>query len=435
MTVFRRRRPDGKDRVYSYEFVYQGERYRGSTGQLDKEGATKWELKEKERIRRVVAGLEAPATVEGIRFQEWAETYFDIRSREVKRTDRLDFLLRCVLRFWGAKPSKKDDIPIDETAPYHDLRMTDVIADPYWIERFEQWLREPDGQKRIRSPQTRNHYRSCVSQMFVLASEHTFARTTGVTVNPFVSIRREKTRRRTVTITPDDLRRVLAHASYHVRLAMAIGLLAPTMRYQSILSLRWDQLNKDWTQITVEDHKTVGDTGAPQFVPVSAQLREVLTAAKARAPRRSTRIVLYRGRPVDDINGGVKAAVLAAGVKYGRRDGFTFHSLRHTASSVLNGIGVNAFVVRDLMGHADIATTADYTHLVPPVVTAAAEQLSSVFSVADVVADPRTRAARPGGENGGDSIGKSKTLPAKRAKKPTHKRPRKMALTRTKRTA
>jgi integrase len=422
MTVFRRRRPDGKDRVWSYEFMLRGERYRGSTGQLDKESATKWEIKEKERIRRVLAGLEAPAATEGIRFQEWAEKYFEIRSREVRRPERVDYLLRCVLRFWGAKPAKSDGIPIDETAPYHDLRMTDVIADPYWIERFEQWLREPDGQGRTRTAQTRNHYRSCVSQMFIVASERTYARTTGVTLNPFVSIRREKTRRRTVTIDPADLRRVLTHASYHVRLAMAIGLLAPTLRYTSILSLRWDQLNKDWTQITIDDHKTVDDTGGPQFVPVSAQLREVLTAAKARAPRRSKYIVLYRGRPVGDINGGVKAAVIAAGVKYGRRDGFTFHSLRHTASSVLNGIGVNAFVVRDLLGHADVMTTAGYTHLVPPVVTAAAEQLSSVFSVADLVADPRTRASRDGGGNGGDSIASAPKIPAKRANTAPRKR-------------
>jgi integrase len=421
MTVFRRRRPDGKDRVYSYEFIYQGQRYRGSTGQLDKEGATKWEIGEKERVRRVAGGLEAPRAVSGMPFQEWAEKYYEIRSREVRRPERVDLLLRCVLRFWGAKPSKEDDIPIDETAPYHDLRMTDVIADPYWIERFEQWLREPDGQGRVRSAQTRNHYRSCVSQMFVVASEHTFAKTTGVTVNPFVSIRREKTRRRTVTIDPDDLRRVLTHASYHIRLAMAIGLLAPTMRYSSILALRWDQLNKDWTQITLEEHKTMDETGGPQFIPVSAQLREVLTAAKARAPRRSKHIVLYRGRPVGDINGGVKAAVVAAKVKYGRRDGFTFHSLRHTASSVLNGIGVNAFVVRDLLGHADVMTTAGYTHLVPPVVTAAAEQLSSVFSVADLVADPRTRASRTGGGNGGDSIGAAMKSPAKSSKKQTRK--------------
>lgn len=431
MSVFRRRRPDGKDRVYSYEFSVQGQRYRGSTGQVDKVGATKWELKEKERVRRVAAGLEAPAAVEGMRFQEWAEQYYEIRSREVRRTDRLDYLLRCVLRFWGAKPSKGDDIPIDEKAPYHDLRMTDVIADPYWIERFEQWLREPDGQGRIRSAQTRNHYRSCVSQMFVVASERTFAKTTGVTVNPFVSIRREKTRRRTVTIDPEGLRRILSHASYHVRLAMAIGLLAPTMRYSSILALRWDQLNKDWTQITLEEHKTMDDMDGPQFIPVSAQLREVLTAAKARAPRRSTHVVLYRGKPVGDINGGVKAAVIAAKVKYGRRDGFTFHSLRHTASSVLNGIGVNAFVVRDLLGHADVMTTAGYTHLVPPVVTAAAEQLSSLFNVADLVAVKRTRASRTGGGNGGDSIGIGKEIPAKSAKTVKRKPARKGLLTRS----
>lgn len=55
MTVFRLRRPSGKDRVDSCEFVYAGERYRGSTGQLDKEAAMKWELRETGAARWAMA--------------------------------------------------------------------------------------------------------------------------------------------------------------------------------------------------------------------------------------------------------------------------------------------------------------------------------------------------------------------------------------------
>jgi len=436
MTVFRRRRPDGKDRVYSYEFVYQGLRYRGSTGQLDKEAATKWELAEKERVRRVAGGLEAPKAVEGMRFQEWAEEYFEIKSREVRRPDRLELILRCVLRFWGAKPAEDGDVAIDPTAPYHDLRMTDVVRDPYWLERFEQWLRETDPTtgKPVRSPQTRNHYRSGVSQMFAVASRYSYQKLTGVTSNPFATVPREKRRKRTVTITPSDLRKLLSHASSHVRLALAIGALAPTMRYASILSLRWDQLNKDWTQITVHDHKTQDTSHGPQIVPVSEQLRTILKHTKLNARHRSKYVVTYRGKRVSSIRDGVRAAALAAKVKYGRGDGFTFHSLRHTAPSLLSGHGVNAFVLRDLLGHADVATTGDYTHIVDPMVAQAAETLSSLLPVSDVVTASRLRAKRPkrGGENGGDSRKGAKKKPSKTARATLHARTQKQQRTRVK---
>lgn len=408
MTVFRRRRAGTRDRVFSYEFVYAGQRYRGSTGQLTKDDAEVWEREEKKRVRRVVAGLEVDRPVEGIKFQEWAEQYFEIKSREVTSHDRLEFLIRCVLRFFGAKPDPKTSA-IDPTAPYHDLRLTDVVRERYWVERFEQWLREPDAQGRIRSPQTRNHYRSGVSGMYEVACRPTFQGVTGVSVNPFAGIQREKRRKRRVTISPSDFRALLTHASYHVRLALSIGALAPTLRYASVLSLQWSQISKDWTYIRVDEHKTDDITDAPQMVPVSSQLREILQHAKARAPRKSKYVVTYRGKRLKSIRDGVRAAALQAGIKYGRGEGFTFHYLRHTAPTVLSGLGVNAFVLRDLMGHADITMTAEYTHAVTPVVAAAAEQLSGMFQVTDLVTAQRTRARRQsGGDFGGDSIRRPK---------------------------
>ena len=52
---------------------------------------------------------------------------------------------------------------------------------------------------------------------------------------------RDRPGRRTVILTPAELRTFLSVASYHVRLAVAIGALAPKLRLGNILALRWDR--------------------------------------------------------------------------------------------------------------------------------------------------------------------------------------------------
>lgn len=72
-------------------------------------------------------------------------------------------------------------------------------------------------------------------------------------------------------MTPDELRAFLAVASYHVRLSVAIGALAPKLRLGNILALRWDQhLDANLRFITVYAHKTAHATQKPLVTPVSA---------------------------------------------------------------------------------------------------------------------------------------------------------------------
>jgi integrase len=301
-------------------------------------------------------------------------------------------------------------VPIDPKAPYHDLLLADVVKDPYWLERFEQWMHE-----RTLKPQTRNHYRGLCDQMFRLAIDPRFRQRTGVLINPFAGQPRDRVRSRKVTLAPDDVRQLLTHASYHVRLACAIGALAPTLRMASVLGLRWDRhLDRDLTIITVADHKTAARTGRAQVVPISAQLRAILEDARVRRPKRSPWVITYRRRPVKSIRGGVRNAAIAAGLPYGRdtRDGLTFHTLRHTASSLLRKVGVDPFLQRDFMGHEHLATTALYTHVSPEELAPAAEQLSAALPISDLVTLPRRRARRDGGQNGGESLPQSVKLPA-----------------------
>jgi hypothetical protein len=162
-----------------------------------------------------------------------------------------------VLRFWGAKPSGKNPKnPAIAGEPYHDLRLGDPITDPSWIVRFEEWM-----DARGVAGQTKNQYRSTIRQMYQLALQPKWRVKTGVQTNPMDGIYRDRPGAREVTVTPEELRAILQHASYHLRLALAIGALAPKLRLGNILALEWGvHVDRAMQFITVRQHKTVGKT-------------------------------------------------------------------------------------------------------------------------------------------------------------------------------
>lgn len=243
--------------TYRYDFRYRGKRYLGSTGQTKLTAAREVEARLKEKVRRVAGGLVRPEDSPYI--SEWAGTYYAFRAERVRRPERILELLNRVLLFWGARPPEGHTVAALDGEPYHNLRLIDPVEDPDWIVQFEGWMRD-----RAISPQTRNHYRSAMSGMYRVALLPQFRKQTGVTMNPFVGLERERVHRRRVIVTVDQLRAWIAHASYHVRLAVAIAALAPKLRLRNILDLKWDEhLDEALTTITVWDHKTVHHTGEP----------------------------------------------------------------------------------------------------------------------------------------------------------------------------
>ncbi|MEE8551223.1 MAG: tyrosine-type recombinase/integrase [Gemmatimonadota bacterium] len=143
--------------------------------------------------------------------------------------------------------------------------------------------------------------------------------------------------------------------------------------------------------------RTVHRTKRPLVTPIVAQLRTILLNAKAR--NRSGYAVDYRGRPVGDIINGVRLAAERAGIRYGRasEDGATFHTLRHSMSTLLATDAQTSAALRQaVMGHADPATTAKYTHLDLQEERTALERHSARLPIADIVMQPGRRAVRRG---------------------------------------
>jgi len=387
MTVWR----DKGRKTYRYYFEIDGQPYRGNTQQIDKQDAQEWEVNEQRRVRRAKSGLPVLGQ-DSPRFSIWAEVYLQhVRAKgKIRRVDRLEDLLRVVLRFWGARPSDPAEVIPGE--PYHDLRLADPIVDPDWIEKFEEWIAnrtvrigtDRDGHAITRpiGKQMRLHYLSILSRLYRVARLPKFRKKTGVPQNPFLELDREKPPSRTVTITPTELRAWIAHTPRHAQVAIAIAALAPKLRLQNVLGLRWDQsFDPAFEFMTVAEHKTMEHTHLPLVIPISTPLRHLLTALRAgRVNRSNPWVITYRGEPITSIRHAVRTGAQEAGLTYGRDcGGVTFHTIRHMAATLLAEVPALTEAQRSATMGQDIQTTQKYTHLRPvtqrPVVEALAARL------------------------------------------------------------
>ena len=216
--------------IWYYDFWFKGHRRNASTSQVTRSDAEQFERDIKRGLRRQLAGLEAPPAQAAPTFQDWAEIHYRERIRHITRPDFLEHSINVVLRFWGTRPS---DGGVPEE-PYHNLRLDDPIREPVWIERFEAWMRA-----RGSSPQTRNHYRSTPARDVPNRAATGLPGEQWRLRQPVSRCRADSVSERTVTVSVEDLRKWLAAASYHVRLAVAIAALAPKLRLASVLALTW----------------------------------------------------------------------------------------------------------------------------------------------------------------------------------------------------
>jgi integrase len=91
-------------------------------------------------------------------------------------------------------------------------------------------------------------------------------------------------------------------------------------------------------------HRTVSKSG--KVGTLSRQFSELMARAGLVGPKRHRKSFDRNGRD-------------------GRRtmSGISFHSLRHTATSLLKNAGVPSAIVQDIIGHESAAISANYTHI------------------------------------------------------------------------
>ena len=406
---------------YRFDFWLFNQRHTSPRGLDTEQEAADAEAELRRSLRRQRVGLEPREPTEkplSPRFVEAAGAYYEFaKDRElVSDLDALDNTQFVILQFFGPRPS--DPKKLRDGAPYHDLRLQDLIDDPSLLLKFESWMA-----KRGIKGSTKNRYRSAVSRLYWFAMLPENRKATGITTNPMRGIMRDPEFGRDVTLTPGEIRSVIAAAPYHLRLAIVIAALAPKLRLANILQLKWStSFDAGFTRITVrKKHKIRRRTRKPLVAPISEQLRRILLAAKTRQPKKIPWVIYFRRQRVESITKGLIQACAVAKVTYGRaKDGATFHTIRHSAATLLAQLGVPEGLRKDVMGHLSIQTTQGYTHLSPIHEHGPLEQLSTQLPLEDVVTAPRlvgsSSLVTSGGKGGGNKVARGRTIRPKPAK-------------------
>ena len=239
----------------------------------------------------------------------------------------------------------------------------------------------------LSSPSTTNHALKIVRMVFRSARREGF-----LFQDPAEGIRNVKSsapsERRPFTI--DELRSVLEVADDEWKSLIKFGLYTG-QRLADIAALTWAQVDLSRNEIRLTTRKT----GKKLVIPFADTLGEHLLSLpagdKPSSPvhPRAYEIIHTQGGRVGTLSRQFSELLAAAGLRQsqshtsrgigraGKRQVFelSFHSLRHTAVSLLKDAGIPDAVVMALVGHESAAISQRYTHVGRDALQRAADSL------------------------------------------------------------
>ncbi len=137
------------------------------------------------------------------------------------------------------------------------------------------------------------------------------------------------------------------------------------MRLSEILNMRWDWIDFNQLTITIKNSETfTTKSGKERIIPINQRLHSTL---KSIIPKivslNKSGLVFYKIDGIRLNNNFVSKQFKKAVREADLNDDIHFHSLRHSFASLLVQKGVSLYVVKELLGHQDLATTQIYSHL------------------------------------------------------------------------
>ena len=367
------KRPTSKFWVAAFRDA-QGRQYRRSTGEIDKKRA----LAVAEKLELVAQRKGNPQRVR----QAFAEFFRDHYGQDVPVLSVADFTGR-----WLAARKA-------ETSPATFRRYDEIIrkflgflgaAADRGLDEINkgQILAFRDAQIASTAATTTNTTLTIVKMVFRSARREGY-----LWQDPTEGIKSVKgastVNRRPFTV--DELRRVLDVAGSEWQSLIKFGLYTG-QRISDLATLTWAQIDLERDEITLTTRKT----GKRLLIPIAAPLREHLlslpTADNPHAPIHPRAFELVRAGRAATLSNQFGELLVDAGLREhqsrqshrggGKREGMdvSFHSLRHTAVSLLKDAGVPDAVVMALVGHESTAMSARYTHVGKEALAKAAKTL------------------------------------------------------------
>jgi integrase len=379
-----------KDRFYQLRYMHEGQRFEESLGwasqgwTLEKAMARLAEIKENIRLgqgpqslkakralakaeRQAEQAAQEQAKLEGLTFgQFFTETYFPQAERD--KSPRSAAKEEQTFRLWLA--------PVIGGKPFKDIS-------PFDLERIKQNMG-----KAARAARSIHYALAIVRQIF----NHARRLDIYTGDNPVRKVKKpvaDNRRMRFLTREEGDLLlEALAEKSADVH-DIALTSLYCGLRAGEIFKLVWADVDLTRGTIYCRDTKSGRDRTVPMPERVVAML-------KTRGPGQPAELVFpgRGGKRIVQISDTFNRVVNALGFNDGvddPRQRIVFHSMRHSYASQLAERGVDMIVLRELLGHHDMAMTLRYSHLQPDRLRAAVDLLDEPAAKTAKVVDMTAR--------------------------------------------
>jgi len=188
-----------------------------------------------------------------------------------------------------------------------------------------------------------------------------------------------------VCLTEEMAQQLIAAADSPWTKAMVVLLLSTGIRRSEAVGITLDDLDLEKRQLLIR-----GKGDKQRVVPLTEQAVEAIQAYLPHRTKTESRhlfVSAWKGRPIHGrcINRMLKIVVGKAGLA---GQGITPHKLRHTFATHLIRNGVDVRTVQELLGHADIQTTARYLHSDTRTKQSAVGKLNGLLGMAQAESSP-----------------------------------------------
>lgn len=335
-----------RGKIWHYDFVVQGQRFRGSTGAESKTVAR--DVHDKLRLEAIA---------------------------QLKQGKRPEHLWEDAAARWLAENSGKKSIETDKTrlrwlSPHLMGRpLTQIDNDLWWriVEARRSQPAKRGGTTVVVSDSTLNRYRSAM--IVVLNAAVTWG---WLPACPYIH-KFDEPEDRLVFFTREQIIQIIAELPLHMAYMTAYALLTG-MRDANVHGLRWSQVREDLGIIIYPGSKLKG--GRRLTVPITNDLSALLDMVRGNHDE-------YVFTYPDPKQGGAHRPILRASnsawrrvcKKLGLRGEFRWHDTRHTWASWHTMSGTAPQALRDLGGWQSLEMVERYSALAPEHLRKQASQL------------------------------------------------------------
>lgn len=214
--------------------------------------------------------------------------------------------------------------------------------------------------------------------------------------------RQDEAKHREVFLTHEQARALVDAAVPHLRPILMLAL-ATGLRKENVVQMRWEDVSLDMARALVVqkgDRRLMVDLPEIAVRMLGALQPDVALrkgpvfwfgnpAAACDCPRCAT--PAFQGKPILDVKRSFQSAAKAAGVRDHDAGRLRFHDLRHTHASWLLGATGDLLLTSKRLGHANVATTQRYAHLLPGRMERAVESAVSGLEL-KAITDERKKA-------------------------------------------